>query len=85
MAAGVLNSRQAIELSIYLVRAFVALRESAAQKDELRLRLEELERRIEGKLANQDRVITEILAAIRALMDQPLRPTRPIGFVTPSE
>lgn len=82
-AAGVLNSPRAIEVSIYLVRAFVALRESATDKEELRRRLEELERRIEGKLAKQDRAISEILAAIRALMDQPKRESRPIGFVIP--
>ena len=85
MAAGVLNSDRAIEVSIYVVRAFVAMREAVADTRQLATRLDELERRIERRFAGQDHVISEILAAIKALMNPPVPSQRPIGFVAPIE
>jgi hypothetical protein len=46
-------------------------------------RLDELESRIESKLADHDRAIADIIAAIRELMVPPDANKRPIGFVTP--
>lgn len=46
-AANVLNSPQAVEMGIYVVRAFVKLRELLASNKELAQRLDELEARIE--------------------------------------
>jgi hypothetical protein len=85
MAAGVLNSPQAIEVSIYLVRTFVAMREAAGTKKELAARLDDLERSIEKRLSGHDRAIGEILGAIRALMREPETKRRPIGFFRPKE
>jgi phage regulator Rha-like protein len=50
MAATVLNSPRAVEVSIYVVRAFVQLRELLAGHKELAKRLNELETRMERKL-----------------------------------
>jgi len=85
MAANVLNSTRAIEMSIFLVRTFVELRQAAGSHQELSKRLDQLEDRIERKLARHDHAIAEILSAIRSLMKPPGGSGRPIGFVTPRE
>lgn len=80
MAATVLNSPRAVEMSIYVVRAFVKLRELLASNKELARRFDELEARIEKKLATHDEAIAAILSAIRQLMIPPAPKRRPIGF-----
>jgi ORF6N domain len=85
MAAGVLNSPRAIELSIFLVRTFIAMRELVDNKRELADRIDELERGVEKRLSGHDRAIAEIFAAIRALMKDPDPKRRPIGFVRPKD
>jgi len=82
MAASVLNARRAVEMSVFVVRAFVALREAAAGHLELKQQLEALERHVNGRLAVHDDAIAEILDAIRALMTPSVTRKRPIGFVT---
>jgi hypothetical protein len=79
MAATILNSERAVEMSIYVVRAFVQLRDLLASNKELARRLNELESRIARKFAKQDEVIAEMLKAIRALM-KPEPKRRGIGF-----
>ena len=82
MAASVLNTPRAVEVGLYVVRAFVALREALATHKELARRLDELESRLERKLATHDQAIAGILEAIRQLMAPP-EPAkkRRIGFV----
>lgn len=77
MAASVLNSARAIEISVHVVRAFVHLRELVSTHKELSQKLNRLER----KVGAHDRAITELINAIRQLMT-PLVPgkKRPIGF-----
>nr|WP_298717765.1 ORF6N domain-containing protein [uncultured Steroidobacter sp.] len=75
-AANVLRSPRAIEMSLYVVRAFVQLREMLTSNKELAQRLDELER----KLDTHDQAITGILKAIRELMHTPVPKKRPIGF-----
>ena len=72
MAANVLNSQRAIEASVYVVRAFVKMREVLATHKELVLRLDEME----GKVDRQFKVVFD---AIRALMEPPKTTTRRIG------
>lgn len=82
MAATVLNSPRAVEMSLYVVRAFVRMREVLATHKELARTLAALEQRIDS----QDETIVEILAAIRQLMAPPEpKKKRPIGFITPEE
>ena len=76
MAATILNSPRAVEMSLYVVRAFVHLRELLASNTELARRLDELE----GKLQAHDAAITAILAAIRELVEPPKAKRRAIGF-----
>jgi hypothetical protein len=80
MAATVLNSPRAVEMSIYVVRAFVQLRELLASSRELARRLDELESRIEKKLTTHDEAIAAMLSAIRQLMTPPTPTRRGIGF-----
>jgi hypothetical protein len=82
MAASVLNSPRAIEMSVFVVRAFVALRETAADHRELKHALEVLERHVNDRFAVHDEAIAEILSTVRALMAPPPSRRRPIGFVT---
>jgi len=78
MAATILNSPRAIEVSVFVVRAFVRLRETVRVHGELRKRLDELER----KVGTHDSAIGRILEAIRQLT-QPPEPAkrRRIGFL----
>ncbi len=80
MAATVLNSPRAVEMSIYVVRAFLKLREILASNKNLARRLDELEARIEKKLATHDEAIAAMLSAILQLMNSPQPKRRGIGF-----
>jgi len=68
MAASVLSSPRAVEMSVYVVRAFVKLREALVSNRELAQKLAQLER----KLQSHDQAILGILRAIRELMNPPL-------------
>jgi cell division septum initiation protein DivIVA len=79
MAATVLNSEQAVEMSVFVVRAFVRLREMLAANKELAARIEELEEH----LATHDGAIQEIFHVIKKLMNLPPRRRSKIGFALP--
>jgi hypothetical protein len=75
MAANVLNSPRAVEMSVHVVRAFVRLREMIASHKALVKRLDELE-------ARYDERFKVVFGAIRRLMAPPeAKPKRKIGFV----
>jgi hypothetical protein len=77
MAASVLNTPQAVGMSIFVVRAFVRLRSFLATHKELAMRLTELEK----KLSTHDEQIMAIIEAIKQLMSPPPpAKKRPIGF-----
>jgi hypothetical protein len=75
-AANVLNSPRAIAMGVYVVRAFVRLRELLASNTALARKLDELER----KYKHHDDAITAILSAIRELTHAPPPKRRGIGF-----
>ena len=81
MAAAVLNSPRAVEMSLYVVRAFVKLRQALASNKELTHKLDQLER----KLQTHDQAIVGILKAIRELMNPPEPERRGIGFTADLE
>jgi len=81
MAANVLNSPRAVQVSVFIVRAFVRLRNLLTQHKELAAKLAELERKFEKKLDKHDREITALIEAIRQLLAPPPEPPRrPIGY-----
>jgi ORF6N domain len=92
MAATILNSPRAVDVAIYVVRAFVRLRELAASHGDLAQRLDELEAKTETLAERHDSFsrdtraqLKQVFDALRALMTPPAPPKRPIGFVTPKE
>jgi hypothetical protein len=77
MAATVLNSPRAVEVSVFVVRAFVKLRELARTHKELATKLDQLE----NKVSSHDQSIRQLVTAIRQLMAPPPEPKRrKIGF-----
>ena len=77
MAATILNSPRAIEVSVFVVRAFVRLSRVAADRRQLALKLAELE----SKLASHDRSFQVVFAAIKQLMQPSAPKKKRIGFV----
>jgi phage regulator Rha-like protein len=81
MAASVLNSKRAVEMSIFVVRAFVRMREALAANRRIVSKLAELERRVQSHDTN----IEELVEAIRELMEPPPATGRRIGFRLPAD
>jgi hypothetical protein len=78
MAATVLNSPAAIEVSILVIRAFVGMRETIRADAKFQKRLSELE----SKVGTHDRSIGQIVQALRQLTAPPDVPKRRrIGFL----
>ncbi len=79
MAATVLNSKRAVQMSVFVVRAFVRLREMLATNRQLAVKLDELERHVDS----HDDTLQDLIVAIKELMvpEQPTR--RKIGFRLP--
>ena len=80
MAATILNSQLAVEMSVYVVRAFVKLRELVSSNGELAQKLAELERSLAALDKRTQHQFKEVYDAIRALMTPPIPRKRPIGF-----
>jgi hypothetical protein len=78
MAATILNSARATDISVFVVRAFLRLRQFLASNEELAQRLNEFEK----KFGSHDQAIAGLVSAIGELMKppEPLR-KRGIGFV----
>jgi phage regulator Rha-like protein len=80
MAATVLNSKRAVQMSVFVVRAFVRLREMLATNRRLAGKIAELENRLE----THDSVIQDLIEAIKELMTPKEPPRRRIGFQLPA-
>ena len=77
MAANVLRSERAVQMSLYLIRAFVALREQLVSNLSTLRRLSEIDK----KLLAHDVVLREVLERLQPLLDPPAAPKKPlIGF-----
>jgi hypothetical protein len=76
MLASVLNSPVAIEASLFVVRAFIRLREFVAAHKALAEKLGELEKRV----GQHDESIRSLIVAIRQLMATPASKTKRIGY-----
>lgn len=79
MAATVLNSKRAIEMSIFVVRAFVQMRQSLVVNQHVVSKLSELEARLDI----HDGEIQDLVEAIRELVTPLPANNRPIGFELP--
>jgi len=81
MLASVLNSDRAIEVNIQIVRIFTQMREMLMTNQEILLKLEQLERKVDG----HDEGIQVIFAYLKQLLDPPQEPRPRIGFRRPGE
>jgi len=80
MLSSVLKSARAVAVNIQIMRAFVRMRELLISNRELAQKLDQLEARLEKKLASHDEAIAAILSAIRELMNPATPKHRSIGF-----
>jgi len=79
MAATVLNSKEAVAMSVFVVRAFVRLRAMLGANKAFADRIEEMEKH----LATHDGNIQEIINVIKRLMNPPANRRNKIGFALP--
>ena len=84
MAANVLNSRRAVQMSVFVVRAFLKMRALLGDKRELAQKLVSLEKELKKRLDVHEAVIVTILQRVMDVIDPPALPPPPpkprIGF-----
>lgn len=86
MAANVLNSPRAVEMSVFVVRVFTRMRSALSDTSELAHKLATLEREVKSRLDSHDAAIVDVMQRILDLIDPPERteppppPQRKIGF-----
>jgi hypothetical protein len=84
MAANVLRSKQAIQMSVFVVRAFVRMRQILIGQKDLARKLAELEKELTTRLDVHETAINEILRQIKRLLSLPPEsetPKKRIGFL----
>lgn len=83
MAANVLNSQQAVQMSVFVVRAFVKMRGVMTDTRALAKKLADLESELKSRLDVHEVAIVEILQRVMAILDPPSQPEPPkkeMGF-----
>ena len=89
MAANVLNSPAAVRMSVFVVRAFVQMRDLLGGTKELAKQLADLEKKLTARLDGHEVAIIEVLRRVMDILDPPPLPEPPrrqIGFhVEPEE
>ena len=83
MAANVLKSALAAQMSVVVVRAFVRLRAALAGNEELARKLAALEAELKSRLDVHEAAIVEVLQRIMGILappPEPLPPKPEIGF-----
>jgi predicted amino acid-binding ACT domain protein len=84
MAANVLNSAQAIQSSVFVIRAFIKMRTALSDTRELAQKLAALEQELKGRLDIHEAAIVNVLQRIMTILDPPPAPPEPprpqIGF-----
>jgi len=78
MLSSVLRSRRAVNVNIAIMRAFVELRRALATHEELRRKIEAIERRYDAKFE-------VVFSAIKQMLEPPAKPKLTIGFHTVSK
>ncbi len=89
MAANILNSPEAVRMSIFVVRAFLEMRHLLGGTKELARELAELEKKLTARLDGHEAAIVEVLRRMMDVLNPPPLcdpPGRQIGFhVAPEE
>jgi hypothetical protein len=84
MAANILRSPKAIQMSVFVVRAFIRMRQMLIEQRGLARKLAALEEELTARLDVHETAINEILGQIRRLLSSPSEPETPkkrIGFL----
>ena len=77
MAANVLNSPQAVQMSVFVVRAFLKMRTLLADTKGLAQKLAAMETELKGRLDTHESAIVDVLQRIMLLLDPPPSPPTP--------
>src|SRR5213595_3829212 len=77
MAANVLNSPRAVQMSVFVVRAFLKMRALLGDKRELAKQLAALEKELKQRLDVHEAVIVTILQRVMDIIDSPTLPSPP--------
>lgn len=83
MAANILNSERAVQMSIFVVRAFARMREALRGTPELARKLAALEKKLTTRLDAHEAAIVEVLQEVMQILNPPPLPEPPqrrIGF-----
>ena len=87
MAANVLRTDRAIRMSVFVVRAFIKMRQLLGQNQELAEKLHSLEKELKGRLDSHEAAIVSVLQKIMLVLNPPLapsisevKPKRKMGF-----
>ena len=81
-AANVLNSEKSNKMSVFIVRAFIHLREMASTNEKLSMKFEQLEKRV----TEHDDILMQLVQEIRKLIDSPKTSAKKaIGFRSPDK
>lgn len=83
MAANILRSERAIQMSVFVVRAFVRMRQLLGTQQELVAKLADLEKKLTIRLDTHETAIVDVLRQIMMLLNPPNEPEEPqkrIGF-----
>jgi phage regulator Rha-like protein len=80
MAATVLNSPKAVQMSLFVVRAFVKMRETLASHAELAEKLDELESKLSARLDDHEKAILHLLRQVKNIVSPAYKRKRQIGF-----
>ena len=84
MAASVLRSKRAVQMSVFVVRAFIRMRQMLVEQRGLARKLAELEKELTARLDVNETAINEMFRQIKRLLSPPSEPELPkkrIGFV----
>ena len=84
MAANILHSKRAIQMSVFVVRAFIRMRQMLIEQRGLARKLAELEKELTARLDVHETAINEIFGQIKRLLSSPPEPEPPkrrIGFL----
>jgi hypothetical protein len=74
MAANILRSPRAIQMSVFVVRAFIRMRQMIIEQRGLARKLAELEKKLTARLDVHETAITEVLRQIMRLLSPPPEP-----------
>ncbi len=82
MAANILSSPQAIQMSVFVIRAFVKMRGLLTDTRELAKKLASLETELKSRLDSHESAIVEVLQRVMLLLNPPPSPdtTKKMGF-----